>query len=171
MSAPLNILMFEPNADRAAVALAHLRKQGRACDCTSTTCVDELDDALRASHWDVLICNPLVPGVDADVMLGALREKYPLLPVIAVSPGLTDAQAAKLIRAGAHDAVNANKPARLFPAMERELKRRGLWEQADRSRQRFGNIVEQSIVQSARPVVRQRRVLPHFRLHGGGAGG
>ncbi len=122
MDKPLRVLIVEDSEDDALLLLLELRKGGFAADYERVETPEAMSDALRRREWDIVISDYVMPrfsGLDA---LHVLRESGLDVPFIIVSGNIGEDLAVEAMRAGAHDYILKGNPARLAPAVARELR-------------------------------------------------
>lgn len=81
-----------------------------------------LRNALESTSWDVVISDYHLPGFGALQALSVVQQVCPDLPFVVFSGMIGEEAATELMRSGAHDYVMKDRPARLLPAVEREIR-------------------------------------------------
>src|SRR5690606_37511274 len=81
-----------------------------------------MQDALRSETWDIILADHNMPDFDAPQALKILQAAQIDIPFIIVSGGIGEDVAVAAMKAGAHDYVMKGNPARLLPAVNRELR-------------------------------------------------
>ncbi|HVP13005.1 MAG TPA: hybrid sensor histidine kinase/response regulator [Phycisphaerae bacterium] len=122
MSKPLNALIIEDSEDDAILTVRELRHGGFDVVSERVDTAAAMEAALARRPWDVVIADYAMPhfsGLDA---LKVLRESGQDLPFIIVSGTIGEDIAVEAMQNGAHDYLMKGKLARLFPAVERELR-------------------------------------------------
>ncbi|MCE1184277.1 MAG: histidine kinase [Rhodocyclales bacterium] len=119
---PLRMLFVDPSASDVAKLLGIFIASGYQPSHQQVATLEGLERALEHARWDVLLCDPILPGLDANTVLQQVRNQQLDLPVIMVSAGLRGEEAIAAMRAGAHDSLSKNSLDRLVPAVERELR-------------------------------------------------
>ncbi|MFZ6750571.1 EAL domain-containing protein [Undibacterium sp. Ren11W] len=122
MDTLLSVLIVEDSASDAALMLRHLRKAGFEVSYTRVETGEQMQQALRAQSWDVVLCDFSLPGFDAKQALKTLQATALDIPFIVVSGSIGDETAIELMRTGAQDYLMKSNMARLAPAVERELR-------------------------------------------------
>ena len=121
MGKPLNVLIVEDSEDDAILLVRHLRHGGFDATYDRVETAKAMRAAFSAKKWDVIICDHDLPKFSIPAALDVLKKTGLDLPFIIVTGKIREEEAAKLMRAGAHDFVLKDRPARLVPAIEREL--------------------------------------------------
>ena len=120
MSRPLRLLLIGDSDEDAAMLVREVRRGGydpvvRRAD-THASLGRALDEP-----WDVVLCHPLVAGLDAPAAIAIVRARQSATPCIVVSvTGGGESAAVAASRSGAQDFVDTLS--RLVPAIERELR-------------------------------------------------
>jgi PAS domain S-box-containing protein len=145
----LRVLVAEDSIDDVFLLDRELRRGGYTPVVQRVDDVASLSAALASGAWDVILCDYVIPGLDAHDALRVVQESGLELPFIVVSGRIGEDEAATILKAGAHDFVTKEKLARLVPAIERERReaagrvRRRQAEQALReSEERYRRLVE-----------------------------
>jgi PAS domain S-box-containing protein len=123
--------MVEDSPDDAELVEIQLAKAGCEVTTTRVTSAQEMQAALAASEWDVVIADYNVPGFGALPALEVLTRSGLDIPFIVLSGIVSDELAVAAMRAGAHDYLRKDNLSRLLPAIERETQ-----EAATRARNR-----------------------------------
>lgn len=121
MSKPLRVLLIEDSEDDAALLLRELKRSGFAPAVLRVDTPEALEAALRDGAWDVVLCDYSLPRLDAPTALAFVRGQGLDVPFIIVSGTIGEEKAVESLRAGAQDFVLKDRPARLGPAIDREL--------------------------------------------------
>ncbi|MBU6427748.1 MAG: hybrid sensor histidine kinase/response regulator [Cyanobacteria bacterium REEB65] len=120
---PLDVLIVEDSEDDALLIVRHLTKAGLSPRYRRVETPDQLQEALVAKPWDLVLCDYLLPefagGLEA---LGILKSSGLDLPVVMLSGVIDEEKAVRALRAGAVDFVRKGDLSRLVPAIERELR-------------------------------------------------
>ena len=142
MGGTLRVLIVEESARDAQVLVHALARGGTAPTSRRVSTPDGLRAALADGTWDVVLCDPATPGLDALSALALVNQTQRNTPFIVVNGTIGEDAAVALMRAGAHDCVRKDDGARLVPAVRRELceaatrRRRGRDQQALAERER-----------------------------------
>lgn len=121
MSIPLRILFIDVSSEDIAVLLNELRSGGYDPDETVLRNLRQLGKTL-AGDFQVLVVNSLTqhPRIIADIVT-LLREKRLDIPLLVYSGAGAHEHIVEVMQAGAQDFISANNPARILPAVQREL--------------------------------------------------
>ncbi|HEX2099640.1 MAG TPA: PAS domain S-box protein, partial [Candidatus Synoicihabitans sp.] len=122
MKKPLNALIVEDSADDAKLLIRVLTRGGYEVQAKRVETAEELSAALENARWDVVLSDYSLPNFSGEAALRMIRESGRDLPFIFVSGMMGEEIAVAAMKAGAHDYVMKNNPARLVPAIERELR-------------------------------------------------
>ncbi len=147
METPLQVLVIEDNENDAMLLLRELRQGGYRVGSRRVETADALIDALGEQEWDVVISDYVMPGFRGIEALSLVRKHCGDLPFILVSGKIGEEVAVMAMKEGANDYVMKDNPARLAPAVKRELAdrqtRRAAAEQIRRAQQELEQRVEQ----------------------------
>jgi PAS domain S-box-containing protein len=83
---------------------------------------EAMADALNRQEWDLVISDYSMPFFGGLEALKLLQEKDPDLSFILLTGQVGEDVAVEAMKAGAHDYILKSNPARLIPAVERELR-------------------------------------------------
>ncbi len=119
---PLRALVLEDSEFDAKVMVQALRSGGYDVQWRRVETAAGMEDALRAQAWDVVLADYNMPNFNAPQALRILQASPLDVPFIIVSGGIGEDVAVAAMKAGAHDYVMKGTPARLLPAVERELR-------------------------------------------------
>ena len=122
MSNRLRTIIIEDSDDDATLLQRELRSAGYELTSLVIDTSDGLRTALRSQEWNLILSDNSMPQFSAAAALGILRESGLDIPFIVVSGAIGEEVAVELMRMGAHDFVMKDKPGRLMPAIERELR-------------------------------------------------
>jgi len=119
---PLRVLVVEDSKLDAALLLRALERGGfQPCSEIVETAQD-LDAALAAKQWDLILADHSMPNFSAPAALELVKKRNLDLPFIIVSGHIDEETAVAAMQAGAHDYIMKERLARLVPAGERELR-------------------------------------------------
>jgi len=152
MGAPLRVLLVEDSENDALLLLRQLKRGGYDPSSRRVDTAGEMEAALEAQAWDLVISDHNMPAFNSLAALDLLRSRgFVDLPFIIVSGRIGEDAAVSAMKAGAHDYLMKDNLARLNSAIERELReaevrrRRREAEEALRdSETRFRLMIEQS---------------------------
>lgn len=119
---PLRALILEDSEFDARVMVQALRAGGYEVRWRRVETAERMQDALREESWDVILADYNMPAFNAPQALRILQGARLDIPFIIVSGGIGEDVAVAAMKSGAHDYVMKGNPARLLPAVERELR-------------------------------------------------
>ena len=119
---PLRTIIVEDTPDDIALLLLALRRAGFAPDYMHVQTAEELDRALRAGAWDVVLSDYSLPDFSGLLALAQVSAYDPDQPFIIVSGNIGEDVAVAAMKAGAHDYLIKGNLTRLGAAVERELR-------------------------------------------------
>ncbi|MBR7836839.1 response regulator [Actinospica durhamensis] len=122
MADPIRILICEDNPDDAVLVVAHLRRGGVELEYERVDEAEAAREALRERPPDLVISDYWMPGFGAEDALDLVKASGLDIPFILVSGRIGEESATALMRAGAHDFVLKDQPARLVRVVRRELR-------------------------------------------------
>ena len=123
VGAPLRVLLVEDSENDALLLLRQLRRGGYEPSSRRVDTAGEMEEALEAQAWDLVICDHNMPAFNSLAALDLLRAKgFVDLPFIIVSGRIGEDAAVSAMKAGAHDYIMKDNLARLNSAIERELR-------------------------------------------------
>lgn len=97
----LRLLLVEDSTDDVVLLVRALARVGLAADPVRVDCIDALKSALASESFDAVICDYVLPQLDAVRALSLVRERARTLPCIVLSGQLTPAAIAAARQAGA----------------------------------------------------------------------
>ena len=122
MGKSIQVLIVEDSEDDAVMLIRTLQYGGYDPVYEIVETPEAMADALNRQEWDLAISDysmPLFSGLDA---LKLLQDRDPDLSFILMSGQVGEDVAVEAMKAGAHDYILKSNPARLIPAVERELR-------------------------------------------------
>jgi len=140
----LRVLLVEDSDDDAALLARELKRAGFDARFTRVQTSAELNAALDAGAYDLIVGDNSMPGFSGTEALAMVRARGLDVPFIFVSGSMAEDLAARAMEAGAGDALSKNNLRRLIPVIRRELR-----EAAERRARReaeatYGALVEQA---------------------------
>ena len=120
MSRPLDILVIEDQPADFMLLERHLNHHGVSVSCQRIDSNAQLEVALHR-HWDLILSDYNVPGMDIRVSLKTIRRQHPNLPVILVSGTVGDETAVELLKQGLNDFIIKDRLGRLADAIQRAI--------------------------------------------------
>lgn len=122
MSNLLRTLIVEDSEEDAFLLLRELRRGGYEPQYLQVDTAHEMQAALEHHTWDIVLSDYSMPRFSALQALRILQESGLDLPFIIISGTIGEETAVAMLQAGAHDFLLKDRPARLIPAIERELR-------------------------------------------------
>ncbi|MFN0088339.1 MAG: response regulator [Blastocatellia bacterium] len=122
MGKPLRVLIVEDMEDDELLLLMRLEQDGYDVISTRVETGDDFVAALKQREWDIVIADYHLPGFDAPSALRLLQAQDIDLPFLIMSGAVGEQAAVEAMKAGAHDYIMKDSPARLIPAIDRELR-------------------------------------------------
>ncbi|GAB6181362.1 hypothetical protein JCM14036_26810 [Desulfotomaculum defluvii] len=122
MAKDLRVLIVEDSEDDTLLLLRELRKNDYNLFYQQVATRQEMLTALEESKWDIVIADYVMPGFGGMEALKLVKEKDMDIPFIVLSGNITESTAVEAMKAGAHDYIVKGNLARLFPAIEREIR-------------------------------------------------
>lgn len=119
---PLRALVLEDSEFDGKVMVQALRKGGYEVQWRRVETAAAMEQALRDQAWDIVLADYNMPEFNAPQALKILQDACIDVPFIIVSGGIGEDVAVAAMKAGAHDYVMKGNPARLLPAVDRELR-------------------------------------------------
>jgi len=116
----LRVLLVEDSELDAVLLVRYLQSNGWQAQHQRVATEEEMEKALDAQEWDVVLCDYELPLFSVLPALALLRRKGLDLPFIVVSGAIGEELAVELMKAGAHDFIVKGSLSRLLPAIERE---------------------------------------------------
>jgi two-component system, cell cycle sensor histidine kinase and response regulator CckA len=153
-ASPLRVLFVEDQPADTELLLAHLERAGFQVRWERVDSREAMARALDEGGWDAIISDFRLPGFSGPEALALCQALRLDLPFIIVSGTVQEEDAVESLKAGAHDFVSKANPARLAPAVTRELR-----EAADRRRRREAEQALQAAEQQYRQLVESVRAV------------
>jgi PAS domain S-box-containing protein len=147
----LKVLIIEDSDADFLLTERYLSQNTPGARCRRVDSRQELEVALRAEDWDVILSDYTVPGMDFLETKGLIHALRPDVPVILVSGNIGEEQAVELIKQGVWDFVLKDNMVRLELAIRRAVQEaedrraRSLAEQALRASENEYRILFESI--------------------------
>jgi PAS domain S-box-containing protein len=121
VSEPLRVLIVEDSEDDAHLVLRALRRAGYEPDFERVESAASMRAALAARHWDLILCDYVIPGFGGLEALELLQSCELDLPFILLSNKVSEEILVEAMRAGAKDFILKDRLDRLAPVIKREL--------------------------------------------------
>ena len=122
MTQKLRLLMIEDSPDDAALLARELQRAGYAPDMERVETAEALLAALERGPWDLIVGDNNMPEFSGTEALGLVRSRGLDTPFIFVSGTMGEDLAARVLEAGAGDALSKGNLRRLIPVIRRELR-------------------------------------------------
>lgn len=122
MSTPLRALIVEDSQNDCDLLLAILQKGGYDVTYRRAYSAEMLGGMIEEGRWDIVISDYSMPGFTGTDALAMVRGKSLDVPFVFFSGTIGEEIAVHAMRSGAQDYVIKGKPARLLPAIQRELR-------------------------------------------------
>jgi response regulator RpfG family c-di-GMP phosphodiesterase len=119
MAPPMKILIVEDSPADFLLIERCLRHEGMEAECLRVESMPELESALAAHPWDVVLADYALPGMEFEQVLTFVRSHRPNPPVILVTGTLGEEKAVDLLKQGCSDVVLKQNLSRLGPAIAR----------------------------------------------------
>ncbi len=143
MNTTFRLLIVEDNQEDAELMVAELVRSGFSPEWERVDSQEKLLEALETPA-SLILCDYLLPGIDALGVLGLLAERAIDVPVIVISGEMDEETCVKSLRMGAVDYLLKDRLARLGSAVEHALtiRRLGLEKrEAERAGRKTANIL------------------------------
>lgn len=121
MGTSLQVLIVEDSEDDTRLIVEALKERGYHPVYQRVQTPEEMKEALRQKHWDVVLSDYFMPRFDALKAMYLMKEAGLDLPFIIISGSIGEEVAVAAMKAGAHDYMMKDNLSRLSPAIEREL--------------------------------------------------
>lgn len=151
MSEVLHVIQVEDSPSDAALIERALTRNGYNVVSERVMNAQQMQKALGARHWDVIIADYRLPEFDAPSALSLLHESGQDIPFIVVSGAMGEDLAVAMMRAGAQDYMLKDNLTRLAPAVEREIR--------DARTRRERQQVERALNESEERLVAQKAAM------------
>ena len=119
---PLSVLIVEDSEDDIELMLRELRRGNYDPIHLRVETAEEMNGALIAQTWDMVISDFNMPNFNAFAALDLLHSTKQDIPFIIVSGTIGEDRAVAAMKLGAHDYILKGNLKRLVPAVERELR-------------------------------------------------
>ncbi|TDJ63835.1 MAG: response regulator, partial [Proteobacteria bacterium] len=117
----LRLLIIDDSADDADIPVSVLRKNGYMLKSQRVQDLAGIQSALNKAKWDLVVSEYRLPHLGAMLALDTVKHLSPDLPFFVLTKKINDADLIEVMRAGARDVILKSEPARIVPAIEREL--------------------------------------------------
>lgn len=117
----LRLLIVDDSPDDAEQTINLLRKAGYMLKSQRIQDAAGLQAELGKGGWDVIVCEGALAHFKTESALDMLRRANVDLPFVVLAQRIAEADAVRLMRAGAHDVILKTNALRLPVVIEREL--------------------------------------------------
>ncbi|MBI3897717.1 MAG: EAL domain-containing protein [Gammaproteobacteria bacterium] len=151
----LRLLIVDDSPDDAEIVTTALSKGNYMLKSLRVHDLTGLQAAIEKGEWDAVVAEYQLPHFGAALVLEWLRRAQLDIPLLVLTRAIRDADLLKIMRAGARDVVLKSQPARLLPAIERELAvahERALYRQATKSLKEMED-KHRAVIESAREAI------------------
>ena len=121
MSDGLAILSIEDSEVDFLLIERELKRNGLLGRLRRVEDHDSLLAALAEEHWDLVLSDYSVPGLNFTDILRHFKKHWPSLPLILVSGTLGEVKAAVMVQLGTRDFVSKNNLRELAPTIRRHV--------------------------------------------------
>lgn len=117
----MRLLVIDDSPDDVDILSKNLRiarfmlKSQRVFDAAT------LQEALDSGKWDVVVSEYTLKNFNGRLALDMIKKRKPELPVLLYVSHVNDEEMSSIMKAGVRDVINKSRPARIVPAIEREL--------------------------------------------------
>lgn len=115
----IKLLYIEDDPADFLLVTRHLQRQGMQAEVTRIDDQTGLSAALAEPHWDAVLTDYKVPGMDFRETLTLLQERVPDTPLILISGSVGEETAVELLKQGIWDFILKDNLVRLCPSLER----------------------------------------------------
>ena len=122
MNTQLRVLIVEDSESDAGLIARRLQKEGYDLRYERVETAEEMKTALAKQDWDLVIADYNLPRFSGPAALEIFKENGQDIPFVVVSAAIGEEKAVAMMKSGAHDYIMKDNPARLVPAVERELR-------------------------------------------------
>src|SRR5215212_2675515 len=122
MKPVLRVLVVEDSEFDAQMVTSLIRKSGADVIAERVETAEQMEKALHAKPWDIILSDYNLPTFSAPEALKLLQHSELDVPFIIISGGIGEATAVAAMKAGAHDYLMKGNLNRLAPAIDRELR-------------------------------------------------
>ena len=122
MKSDLKVIIVEDNEDDLELLLRQIRRSGIHPQYRWVKTSEEMEAALDAGGWDIILTDYALPGFSGQAALEIFRRRELDIPFIIVSGTIGEETAVEMMRAGANDYLMKDNLTRLAPVIEREVR-------------------------------------------------
>lgn len=119
----LRVLIVDDSPDDAELTVVTLRKDGGyMLKSQRVQDLNGFQTALEKGDWDLIVSEHSLPHFSAQLAFDVVRSSGRDVPFLVFTRKIKDADLVKIMRAGVHDVIHKDQPARFVPVVERELR-------------------------------------------------
>ncbi len=122
MEKNLKIIVVEDSENDTLLEIRLIEQAGYKVKHVRVETKEELEAALKADEWDVVLSDFTMPHFSGAEALRVVRSKDDFIPFIFVSGTIGEDRAVKTLKDGASDYILKIDPKRLVSSIERELR-------------------------------------------------
>lgn len=161
---PLRALLFEDNRDDIEMALRSLRLAGFEPIADVAVTLQELEERLRASLYDIILSDYRMPNATGMEAFEVSRAHAADVPFVLVTGSLGDENAVECLKQGVSDYVLKDRLVRLPVAVKRAIEERRLREDRARAEEALRRSEEQLRLRNQELEEQNRRVEAASRM-------
>ncbi len=120
-NATVHLLILDPDQNDAESLVSLLRNSGKATRAHRITSEEDLEEALKANNWDLLLARDLDQEFNADDALAMIRRLDKDIPFILLTEDDNRERTVAVMKAGAQDTVPFAHTDQLVLTVNREL--------------------------------------------------
>ncbi|WP_148863491.1 EAL domain-containing response regulator [Marinobacter fonticola] len=118
----VHLLILDPSQNDAEVLVSLLRNSGRATRAHRVTSEEDLEEALRTSHWDLMLARDLDDqAVSPDAALALIKRLDKDIPFILLTTEFNRERSVQVMKAGAQATVPGDYNDLIILTVNREL--------------------------------------------------
>ena len=120
-NATVHLLILDPDQNDAESLVSLLRNSGKATRAHRITSEEDLEEALKANNWDLLLARDLDQEFNADDALAMIRRLDKDIPFVLLTEDDNRERTVAVMKAGAQDTVPFAHTDQLVLTVNREL--------------------------------------------------
>jgi multidomain signaling protein FimX len=117
----LRLLIVDDSPDDADLLSKNLRIARFMLKTDRVINASAMQTALQKGKWDAVVCDSNLINLNCQLALDTVKRIDPSIPFIVFASKMGDDEMVGIMRAGARDVILKSHPARIIPAIEREL--------------------------------------------------
>lgn len=121
MGKSIRVLLVEDEENDAELTIRSLKNQGYLPVWKRVEASEELQQAIAADQWDVVLSDFHLPGLNGMAALEIIKDSGKDIPFIMLTGTIGEDNAAAVMKAGADDFILKDRTARLGPAIDRAM--------------------------------------------------